>query len=34
MGNEGRKFVEKNYNWDVFNDQLIQLLKDKQGDIE
>ena len=34
MGNEGRKFVEKNYNWDLFNNQLAQLFKDKQGDIE
>ena len=34
MGNEGRKFVVKNYNWDVFNDQLAQLFKDKQVDIE
>ena len=34
MGNEGRKFVEKNYNWNVFNDQLVELFKNKQGDIE
>lgn len=34
MGNEGRKFVEKNYNWDLFNNQLAQLFKDKQGNIE
>ncbi len=34
IGSKGRKFVEKNYNWDDFNDQLVQLLKNKQGDIE
>ena len=34
MGNEGRKFVEKNYNWNVFNDQLVELFKNKQGDTE
>ena len=34
MGNEGRKFVEKNYNWDLFNNQLAELFKDKQGNIE
>ena len=34
IGDEGRKFVEKNYNWDVFNDKLVEVFKNKQGGIE
>ena len=34
VGNEGRNFVEKNYNWDVFNDKLVEIFKNKQGSIE
>ena len=34
IGNEGRKFVKKNYKWDVFNDKLVEVFKNKQGSIE